>query len=116
STRPARETRERRDLKTGVPQRFDRDCSLPPDDGNFDLKVNMPELVETTKRGKTTTFARVADLRLDRGTAATLCATCSDRSPCWRFPSVRSGRAAARRSRGRSVITTNRLAKRLKIR
>ncbi|MCY3985329.1 MAG: hypothetical protein OXE85_15595, partial [Roseovarius sp.] len=79
----------------GAMQRFDRDCNPLPDDGNFDLKVNMPELVETTKRGKTTTFTRVTDLQLDRGTAATLCATFSDRSPCWRFPSVRSGRAAA---------------------
>ncbi|MCY4291247.1 MAG: hypothetical protein OXC72_05750, partial [Roseovarius sp.] len=37
----------------GAMQRFDRDCNPLPDDGNFDLKVNMPELVETTKRGKT---------------------------------------------------------------
>ena len=56
----------RRDMKTGATRRLDRDCGLPPGDENFDLKVNMPELVET--RGKTTTFARVADLRLDRGT------------------------------------------------
>ncbi|MCY4290650.1 MAG: hypothetical protein OXC72_02675 [Roseovarius sp.] len=43
-------------------------CNLPPDDGNFDLKVSMPERVEPAKRGKTATFTRVTDLPLGRDT------------------------------------------------
>ncbi|MCY4290314.1 MAG: hypothetical protein OXC72_00945 [Roseovarius sp.] len=56
----------RRDMKTGATRRFEWDRELPPDDENFDLKADMPGPVETGKRGKTTTFARVAGLQLER--------------------------------------------------
>ena len=61
-----RETWERRDRKTGAVRRFDRDCGPPPGDAHFDLKVTMPECVETSKRGRTTPSARVAGPPLDR--------------------------------------------------
>ena len=63
-----RETWERRDRKTGALQRFDWDCGLPPDDAHFGLKADMPEYVETSRRGKATTFTWVTDLPLDRTT------------------------------------------------
>ena len=63
-----RETWERRDRKTGAFQRFDWDCGLPLNDAHFGLKADMPEYVETSGRGKETTFTWVTDLPLDRTT------------------------------------------------
>ncbi len=68
-----KETWERRDGKTGIVHRFERDRGRPADDANFGLKTDMPGCGETGTKGRVRRFSRAADLPPVRDTACPSC-------------------------------------------
>ncbi len=68
-----KETWERRDGKTGIVHRFERDRGLPADDANFGLKTDMPGCGETGTKGRVRRFSRAAGLPPVRDAACPSC-------------------------------------------
>ncbi len=87
-----KETWERRDGKTGIVHRFERDRGLPADDANFGLKTDMPGCGETGTKGRVRRFSRAADLPPVRDAACPSCGA-----------AAAGGRPGTRRSRHRDA-------------